>query len=234
MPGRPPKVDQMLMEFLRALSSAENLYEQVQKVATVRATASHPRLHVKQVRRVVELAFMGLIAAWEDFLEGTLVRYVAGAKTKSGFKPNLRVGAAKSIEHAYQLVTGDPDHDSSKHYVSWNDPNAIGKLAKVLFEAGRPFAGNLDGTHCQSLKDAVKLRNRVAHSSEKCREDFKEVARRFNGLAKGGKLSQSYRVGDLLLSKAVRCFGDRARDKGWTIFEAYCEMYKELAKRIVP
>lgn len=206
----------------------------VVRLSTVRASTIHPKLHVKQARRVVELAFMGIVAAWEEFLEGTMVRYVAGAKTVSRFSPTPRVGSAKSIEHAYQLVTGDPEHDSAKHYVSWNDPAAICKLARVLFEGGRPFAGTLDGTHCQALKDAVKLRNRAAHSSEKCREDFKEVARRFKGLEKGAKLSQSFRVGDLLLEKATRCFGDRARNKGWTFFEAYCEMYKELAKKIVP
>lgn len=234
MPGRPPKVDQIRNEFLRSLESARKLYIQVQKVTAVKGGTSIPKLHVKQARRVVELALMGVVAAWEEFLERTLVRYVAGAKTNAKFFPIPRVGSAKSIEHAYQIVTGDPDHNSAKDYVSWNDPIAICKLAKVFFDGGRPFAGNLDGTHCQALKDAVKLRNRVAHSSEKCREDFKEVARRFKGLAKGAKLSQSYRVGDLLLEKAVRCFGDRAKNKGWTFFEAYCEMYKELAKKIVP
>jgi len=235
MAGRPPKVDHIREQFLSAIDSATKLYTQVQKVSTIRASPTHPRLHAEHVRRVVELAFMGIVASWEDFVEGTMVRYVAGAKTSSDYAPTLRLGAAKSLEHAYQLVTGDPDHDPAKHYVSWNDPVATCKLARVVFEAGRPYVGQLDNNNVsQLLKDATKLRNRVAHASVKCREDFKSVARRFKGLPNGAKLTQGYRVGDLLTEKAERHFGDRAKNKGSTFFEAYCDLYQKLAKKIVP
>lgn len=231
--ARPPKVDHVRDDFVKAVESALKLYEQVQQVGTIRGATNCPRLHAEHVRRVIELAFMGIVSAWEEFIERALVRYLAGAKTDSGYLPTLRLGAAKSLDHAYQVLTGDPSHDPARHFVSWNDPAAVSRLAKLYFDGGRPFSSTLE-SKCQNLNDATRLRNRVAHSSTKCREDFKIVARRFKGMGTDANLSQGYRVGDLLLEKAIRHFGNRAQSKGWTFFEAYCEMYREAAKAIVP
>ena len=84
------------------------------------------------------------------------------------------------------------------------------------------------------MKHATKIRNRVAHGSTKCIEDFKKTAKHHLSIAKNGKLKQGYRVADLLRDKAVRHFGNEAKNKDWTFFEAYLDMYDTLAATIVP
>lgn len=227
------KVDHVRDNFITAAESATTLYDRVRLVGSIKSSSSIPRLHNDHVRRVIELAFMGLVSSWEDFLERSLVRYMAGALTKTGYQPFLRIGPAKSIEHAYQILTADPKHDPARNIISWNDPASVANRAKLYFQAGRPYAPVLT-THCSLMQDATKIRNRVAHSSEKCREDFKIVARKFKGLAKGAKLPKGYRAGYLLLAKADRQFGNRVKNKGWTIFQAYCELYKDSVNAIVP
>lgn len=231
--ARPPKVDHVRDEFINAVDSAVKLYDQVQKVGTVHASTKCERLHAQHVRRVIELAFMGTVSSWEEFIEQTMVRYLAGAAPHSGSRPGLKIGAAKTIRHAYQVLTADPDHDPMKNYISWNNPTAVAKRATLYFDGGAPYATPLKRYEA-NLQDAVKLRNRVAHSSRKCREDFKLVARRFRNDGPNGRLPQGYRVGDLLLEKAVRHFGTTARNQGLTFFEAYCDLFKAAARDIVP
>ena len=88
--GRQTKVNHIRDGFLSSIDSALKLYSSVQAMGTVRQSKTCPKLHVEHVRRVIELAFMGMVAGWEDFLEQTVVRYLTDAKTDSGFAPKLR------------------------------------------------------------------------------------------------------------------------------------------------
>lgn len=233
MPGRPPQVAHLREGMLRSLSSAKKLVESVQKVGAIHPNTKGPRLHTEHVRRVIELAFLGIVSAWEEFLEQVFVRYLAGAKSDSGYSPTLRVGKAIDIGHAYHIVSADPEYDPAKLYLRFGEPGWTVSVAKIYFEGGRPFAPALTDNK-DRLMDAMKLRNRVAHASTKCREDFRKVARSFFGLPANGGLSQGFGVGDLLMKPAERHFGDKARDKGWSIFYSYVRLYGRLAKTIVP
>lgn len=111
MPGRPPKLTPIRNSFLAEFATACGL------VSAIRALPQrvHPNapngIHPKHVRQVVGLAFMGVIAAWEEFLERTLVRYVAGATTDSGHAATPKFGRATSISHAYELLSQDANYD---------------------------------------------------------------------------------------------------------------------------
>ena len=90
-PGRPPKIDHVRDTFTGSIESAEKLWTAVRYPSPDPNTgASRPSLHAKHVRRVVELAFMGVIDAWEEFVTLTLVRYIAGAKCDAGYSPTAR------------------------------------------------------------------------------------------------------------------------------------------------
>jgi hypothetical protein len=88
--------------------------------------------------------------------------------------------------------------------------------------------------YLEPLQSAVKIRNRVAHSSEKCKEDFKKVAKVHLGLLPTAKLKQGYTVGDLLVAKPVAVFKASLQARYQTYFETYCELYRYLANKIVP
>lgn len=232
MAGRPPKVDHIRDSFIGATESAGKLYTSVLAVSGINPAIQEPRLHSEHVRRVVELAFLGVVGSWEEFLERTLVRYIAGAKCDGGYQPKLRLGKAADITHAYHLVAGDPNFDPSKDFIGLSDPRKTVNIAKLFFEGGKPYA-NAIKTKQDRLIDAARLRHRVAHSSEKSREDFKKTARILLNLGEGGQLTRGYRVGDLLVAPADRHFGPSAADRKLTFFQAFMEMFCALARRIV-
>ena len=231
MAGRPAKLEQVKKKFLDEVVSARNLTDAIYalpkkinpKVVTV-------GIHPKHETKIVELAFIGLIAAWEEFLERTLVRYVAGAMTESGYAPIPKFGLAINIGHAYQILTQDSKYDPQKQYLKGNDAKWVWSSADFFFS-----------THtysCLSSKNnlllhATAIRNRIAHDSEKCKSDFKSTAIDFLHPT-GGKLKQSYGPGNLLMAKVARHFSQSAIDRGLTHFRAYTDLFESLAKTIVP
>ena len=233
MVGRPPKVGHVRAAFMRESESARDLMLAVQQVSALNPNSGGPRLHPKQARRVVELAFLGLMSSWEEFLEQSFVRYLAGAKADDGSNPPLRVGQSSGIPHSYQLISGDPSFDPEKNYSKFGDPKWVIAISKNYFEHGAPYAALLQA-NLEILQHAVRLRNRVAHNSTKCREDFKRSARLHLGLAADAGLTQGYSVGDLLLSPAARIFGQEARDNNRTYFYAYAVKFRQMARRICP
>lgn len=234
MAGRPPQVGHIREAFLRHTLSAKELVETVQGISSVRATPGQARLHPEQARRIVELAFLGLISAWEEFLEQAFVRYLAGASSDNQVSAPLRMGPASSIAHAYHLISGDPDFDPARNYSKFSDPKWVIDIARNYFELGSPFAPVLS-QNIDLLQHAAKLRNRVAHNSTKCREDFKKSARIHLGLAQGAALTQGYSVGDLLLEPAQRLFGQQIANKpDVNYFLAYGGRLRAIAKLICP
>lgn len=230
MAGRPPEVDHVKSTFLSELKAAEDLVEKINCFKGGINPNSVPALHPKHVRQVVELAFMGTVASWEEFLERALVRYVAGAKTKAGYAPTPRFGRANSLKHAYQVLSGNPKFDSDKDYLKVNDPKWVTNSADFLFSA-HGF-GDVKAKS-QLLGYATSIRNRVSHSSDKCRADFKSTALAFLQ-PQSQKLAQGYGPGDLLMAKVDRHFGQLTVQAGKTHFEAYMDLFKQLAAKVVP
>jgi hypothetical protein len=203
--------------------------EAVRPLAAIDTSKQQRSLHIKQVYRVVELAFLGVVSEWESFLEETFVRYLAGAQASSGAPVVLSAGKAKNIGHSYQIISQKPDYDSSSHYLKFADPKWTLSQASFFFVN----AGTYQCLHANMarLLEAAKLRNRAAHNSEKCKADFKEVAISYL-MPTSGKLSQGYRLGELLSQKAVRHFGAAAHKDEYV--EAFFKLYERLANKIVP
>ena len=230
MAGRPPEVDHVKATLLREIKAAEDLVGKIRKLSGGINPVGAPGLHPKYVRQVVELAFMGVVASWEEFLEMVLVRYVAGARTKTGYAPTPRFGKAISISHAYQVLSNNTKFDPKKDYLKVTDPKWVTNSADFLFSA-HGFADIK--AKSDLLGHASSIRNRVAHSSDKCRAEFRATAIHFlqpvNGL-----LTKGYAPGDLLVTPVVRHFGQPAIQAARTHFSAYTDLYKSLADKVVP
>ena len=162
-----------------------------------------------------------------------MVRYLANAKTTSGFAPKLRVGPCQDILHAYQVLSGKPDYDPDNDYLTWTNPTKVVKVADVLFSAGAPFKVPLQ-RETDRLKQAVKLRNRVAHASEKCKSDFQEAANAIRRRPLTTLLGRGFRVGALLSENAGAYFGASVPALGISIFEAYMQSFESTSREIVP
>jgi len=230
MAGRPPEVDHIKASFLAELEAAKHLVASINQFKGGINPAGAPGLHPKYVRQVVELAFMGMVASWEEFLEMAMVRYVAGAKTKAGYAPTPRFGRATSIQHAYQVLSSNPKFDPAKDYLKVSDPKWVTNLADFLF-SNHGF-GDVKAK-ADLLGHAAVIRNRVAHSSKKCRADFKATALHFLAPA-NGKLTRGYGPGDLLMALVARHFGQPAVQARKTHFAAYTDLFESLASKVVP
>jgi hypothetical protein len=187
-------------------------------------------MHPKHVRQIVELAFMGIVSAWEEFLERSLVRYVVGAQTSKTYAPAHKYGSANTIGHAYELLSQKSDYDSQRHYLKVTDLRWVRQMADFFFRQ-HPY-GCLEN-NSDLLKHGSSIRNRVAHDSDKCKADFRETTIHFLQ-PQNGKLTQGYSPGNLLMDTVQRHFGPQATQSGHTHFNAYADLYESLAKKIVP
>ena len=224
--ARTPKVDHVRDSFLAEITSATNLVTAIQALPRKINPAVQVGIHPKHVRQVVELAFMGLFAAWEEFLERSLVRYMAGATTNGGYSPSHKHGRANDLPDAYDILSQNVNDDPQRKYLNTN-PRWVYKLAKFYFRS-HPYGclKSADGL----LKRATSIRNRIAHDSEKCKADFREAALHFLN----AQLKQGFGPGALLLDPVQRHFGQPAIHARHTHFKAYSDLYGSLAKTIVP
>lgn len=219
-------------DFEDRIYSAAQLYFAVEKDARGHwdAIQGWEGLYPGHARRITALAFMQMVIAWDEFVESTLVRYVAGASAPSGYKPPYKLGSAKSLAHAYQLISGNPKFDAGSHFISWDSWKSVVDVATMFFDGGSPYA-NLTLIHRERLHDAKKIRNRVAHFSQKVRLDFVQTAKKHLGIAGDGKLKQGYDIGKLLADQSSKGFGKVKRQP---YFIHYANMFLEMADIICP
>jgi len=228
--GRPAKVDHVRKTFVDEINRSEALVAAIMELPTKVRPSSTPGLHPKHKGQVIELAFMGLVATWEEFLVRSLARYLTGAKTDSGYKPTTKAGVAETISHAYALLSLDPEYKPAKSYLKLTDVKSLLCVANFYFSA-HPY-GCLQ-EHNEIIKYAIYVRNRVAHDSEKCKMDFKSAAIYFL-CPPDGQLKQGYTPAALLQEPVRRHFGRQAVDLGKTHFCAYSDLFRQLAEKIVP
>jgi len=230
---RTPALTTVIKSFEQTLESAEQLYLAVKPFAdgTWDAINGWEPLYPGQATRVVALAFLQAVTGWEDLVEAVFVRYLAGSSSPNGYRPSLRLAPAKSLSHAFQLASGEPTYDSSRHYIVWNRWRAVEDRAKVFFEAGRPFT-NVTDHEKQRLAASIVIRNRIAHNSAKCKRDFVGLAKEHLGLSADDHLPQGFSVGKLLLTSSSRLFGPGAQTRPY--IEHYLEVLRKASQRLCP
>jgi len=230
--GQRPALTTVCRTFMTRVQSSADLYGAVEQFArgTWHSITGWETLYPGHARRIVALAFMNLVVSWEDFIEGCFVRYLTGSESPSGWAPKLRLSACKNLDHAYALIAGTTNFDISKQYLNWSSWPEVESRAEVFFVGGRPFT-RLSDLQKQRLKDSQIIRNRVAHSSTKCREEFKRVAKQFRGLSGSQKLPKGIDVGQVLLDKSGRGFGSTTNE---SLFMRYANLFCELSQVIAP
>jgi len=216
-------------EFVADLISAHGLFHAVASLAdkkkTYDAIQGWEPLHPAQARRVMALAFMNTVNAWENFVESTFIRYMAGARSPNGYQPTLRAGPCASLQHAGQLLKCSIGFSFESDYLSWSSWTAVTNRAKLFFAHGRPFS-SIHDRDLTKLQLAVSIRNRVAHSSKKARADFVKVAKQYTGRT---TLRQGYDVGNLLLEKPRT-----AKSAADSCFDDFFSVFVALADTIAP
>lgn len=148
-----------------------------------------------------------------EFIEATFVPYLCGATSTMHRRPHLKFGPASKLDDAFSFLSGRSDFNPIRNYLSWTVDDTLNR-SSLFFGAGDPFSGPLKARKL-ALEDAVIIRNRVAHSSQKARAAFRVVGRRL----RHSQLQRTYSVGDLLLERVPpACAKDYQNE---TLFEAY-------------
>ena len=225
-----PNINTVNKSFLDTLERSENLCIDMRPYLAPAAAIRAP-LKPGQARRIIAMAFMTNVAAWEEYIQESFIRYLMGAKSPSGYRPSLRLGRCDSRDHAIEVIAGESNYDLEKNYFLWMNWNVVVRRAKVYFCDGEPFSKIPVGI-ATLIHDSYKIRNRVVHSSLMSKKEFKQVALKFRGRQKDAKLTQGYTVGSLLLETNVRHFGSFCTGRDY--FEAYSNMFRKLADILTP
>lgn len=226
-----PKLKTTKDDFIAVLDSSDDLFTSVKPfLSGSYQQGAGVALKRKQAERIVALAFMASVAAWEEFVLGAFIRYMVGVAAPSGYKPTLRLGACGTLDHALEVVSGEADFNIEKRYISWKGWDDVLSSAKVYFRQGAPF-DRLTTADTDHLKDAVSIRNRVAHKSPKCIAQFVATAKKHQGIAPNVPLSQGTDPGRLLTAQVTHLF---AVVPNQTYYEAYSAWFRGLATTLVP
>ncbi|GAB1434260.1 hypothetical protein MASR2M32_04710 [Sphaerotilus sulfidivorans] len=215
------KVDVAIKNFNTAFNSAINLLSAVYPYVDYSCDGfSVNPLHPNQAHQIVGLSFLKIVAAWEDFLEESFVRYLCGAKTSNGYAPKLNITGCKNIQTAYNLLNGSSDFKIGRDYLSWSNLKHLENRAALFFVDGKPYSELMDYNK-NLIREATLIRNRVAHSSEKCVQDFNRLVKAKKSIA---KLPPGFTVGRFLMEPTPK----KPRR-----IEEYCDAFVESTEQII-
>jgi hypothetical protein len=136
------------------------------------------RVGVRRVESIAELAMLRMQLGWETFLEDVFLRYMCGARTAAGFSPILLQPRERTIAGALQTLLG------GQLFLNWSIVNTLNRAA-VQFDASAPFALSLAAVRT-TVVEMNTIRNRIAHSSEFSRNEFRAVVRNHLGYVPRG------------------------------------------------
>lgn len=162
-----PRVSVALRDFLESVRQSEEL---PRHVAELRSSCSGgpsilPR---REFEMVVELAFLQLFLAWEEFLEESFIRYLCGSASPSGQKfRRLIKPQSQETARTFLMV--------NRRYVDWTEPGMLRPLAESMFENGGSFS--VLSTAGRALREMRTIRNRIAHRSGSARTAFETLVR---------------------------------------------------------
>ena len=245
--GRPVKLAAATKPLLRSLAVAEALFgfakamvderreakksgpalgNAVAGLSLAPETAANAILGPGKAKHVAAAAFLNAYLAWENFIEGAFLRYLAGGTAPNGWAPRLRIGRADSLTHALEVLA-----QRDRHIDWWNKPKDVREKAAQFFKGGEPFSHAFSDATVAVLQAATVLRNRVAHSSKDAKKAFKKTAMTIG--AKKQSLPRGYMVGDLLMEPPEQGFGKRKGNSN-SVFEAILEVLRKAAADIAP
>lgn len=90
------KVAHIKRTLVAEIIRAQNMTHAVQALPRWSPKNTINTIHTKYVNQMIELAFMGMVSAWEEFLEASLVRYMTGLRLLMAIVRHLNTAALKT------------------------------------------------------------------------------------------------------------------------------------------
>ena len=187
--------------------------------------------------KVVGLAFLSAVAAWEDFVKEAYLGYLCGYPAPSGYKPALRAGPAQNKRHALMLAAGESNEREAERKLRWSSFKWVQGLSLVHYSASNPFAA-VSPEDVGWLDLAQTIRNRVAHNSEKAKHQYKVALNRLVDDKPDSPLPRGFSPGKFLIytTAADPQLRPLMRDHHFwpDVFEGYVSLWERLADQICP
>lgn len=137
-----------------------------------------------------EHSFLKAYIGWEIFLEDSFKSYLLGRRTDSGYKMK-RYLKPKDLKHVENLIS----YKWTNTYERWNYIE-VAKRADLFFKDYSNYSNAFTSIKTQ-LDDMSKIRNHIAHKSEKSKAEFEHVVR---DRLHGGTVPSNITVGKFLLN----------------------------------
>jgi hypothetical protein len=226
-----------LYEFERCLEVASKIYASVRDDCIYNWESINEGIGAATAQKIVGLAFVGVMAGWEDFLQSSFLRYMTGGTASNGYAPRLRLGPCRSITHAKQVIGGSVNVTVAAKRMQWSEYRWVEDTAKIFFEGGEPYVFG-DPLLKLRLETAFVIRNRIVHNSEQAKRRFKEYANKLVDEPAGAPLPKGFSPGRLLVYKGgTACFDEAWLSEKTTewgdLFEAYMVMFYDVSGLIV-
>lgn len=225
-------------DFLASLETASRIYVPAREMCkydyeSFEGTTFQPNVAAK----VVGLAFLSAVAAWEDFVSNIYLGYLSGYPAPNGYVPELRVGKASNKSHALLLAAGESIPREAERRMKWGSFRWLRSLSKVHFKTGNPF-DTVAESDIEWLDLAVVIRNRVAHNSDKSKKLFKDAFNKLVGEQKNTPLPSGFSPGWLLTSfleshPKLRALNSDEHHWG-DLFEGYISLWCRIAAHLCP
>lgn len=225
-------------KFLASLDTARRIYAPAREMCCYTYESFNDTTYQPNVAaKVVGLAFLAAVAAWEDFVEDIYLGYLSGYPAPNGYRPVLRAGPAQNKTHALTLAAGESNEREAERKLRWNSFKWVQSLATVHFAPANVFAEVTD-KDVSWLDLAQTVRNRIAHSSEKSKHQYKVALNKLMGDDPASPLPPGFAPGKFLI---YRTNADKQLrplmqdDHNWPdVFEGYLSLWARLADQLCP
>lgn len=154
----------------------------------------------KYIQQIIGLAFLSIMATWEDFLSEILLKYMCSHKFIHPSPITCKIPNIPNMDIAKRIVMGGRKFNNPNSYLDYTNLQDF-KNDVNTFLNNIPFA--IEKDDIDLIKHASTIRNRVAHESEKCKNEFISLLQIHSNTNK----NQGYNPGMLLLNKDIGTSG---------------------------
>ena len=155
---------QLRNTFDSTLSHIDNVFGKLTPITSAHGTLRFPDLH-----KLSEGLFLSAWTHWEEFCRDLMLEDLSTKATACLRKEVKEFRTKKASFRLAERIINHPDHPD--RFVEWHNYDSLRDRATSLLGAGHRFVG-LGNPYAPDLKTIAKLRNAIAHRSDKAWDDF--------------------------------------------------------------
>lgn len=155
-------------DLVATLLHVDDAFSRVSSVSGPTSVVKPPDVH-----KTAEGLFLSAWTHWEEFVRRLFV-YDLGTRTNGALHREIRKGGLRYVHSGHRLAELIVGHPDDGKWIEWSSITVVRDRADDLLGAGHRFAG-LSATQLTDINRLKKIRNAVAHKSDKAWDDFMHV-----------------------------------------------------------